>query len=288
MVAIIDSPDFMFNDININSLPKSRKLYFFIKGLIVGFIYKRFKGKVFCSLLNLFFPGKSRIFYSNGNYYKNVFKNKKIYYPNKRVVRVVNNYEFHFNFLFETYCLNQINFKDGDTIVDCGANVGELIYSFHQKKIAINYIAFEPEPNSFNSLIMNTDQFENSTSHNLALSDFEGNVDFFIDSLGGNSSLEYFGNNEKIGIETKKLDSFHFKNIKLLKVEAEGHEEEVLKGAIKSLKYVEFISVDYGPEKGTNQESTISQVVKVLHDNNFELVQSSKHRQIGLFKNQKT
>ena len=287
MVAIIDSPDFMFNDVNINSLPKSKKLYFFVKGLIVGFIYKRFNENVFCSLLNLLFPSKSRISYSNGNYCKNVFGNKKIYYPNKRIVRVVNNYEFHFNFLFETYCLNEINFKDGDTIVDCGANVGELIYSFHQKNIAINYIAFEPESSSFRSLTMNTNQFENSTSHKIALSDFEGNVDFFIDSLGGNSSLEYFGNNEKVSITSKKLDSYHLKNIKLLKVEAEGHEEEVLKGALKSINYTEFISVDYGPEKGTNQESTISQVIKLLHDNNFQLVQSSKHRQIGLFKNQK-
>ena len=67
---------------------------------------------------------------------------------------------------------------------------------------------------------------------------------------------------------------------------AEGHEEEVLKGALKSLQHIEYISVDYGPEKGTNQEPTISQVVRVLHDNNFELIKSSRHRQIGLFKNQ--
>ena len=202
-------------------------------------------------------------------------------------MRVVNNYKFHFNFLFETYCLNEINFKQGDTIIDCGAYVGELIYSFHQNNIAINYIAFEPEPKSFYSLTNNTKQFENSINHNIALSDTEGVVDFFIDSLGGNSSLEYFGNDEKVSIETKALDTYNFKNIKLLKLEAEGHEEEVLRGALKSLQHIEYISVDYGPEKGTDQESTISQVVKLLHENNFELLKSSRHRQIGLFKNQR-
>ena len=287
MVAIIDSPDFMFNDININNLSKSKKIYFFIKGILVGIIYKNFKGKLFCSLLNIFFPTKSKISFKDGNYYKSVFENKKIYYPNKRIVRVVNNYKFHFNFLFETYCLNEINFKQGDTIIDCGANVGELIFSFQQNNIAINYIAFEPEPNSFNSLTNNIKQFENSINHNIALSDTEGVVDFFIDSLGGNSSLEYFGNDEKVTIQTKSLDAYNFKNIKLLKLEAEGHEEEVLKGALKSLQHIEYISVDYGPEKGTNQESTISQVVKLLHENNFELLKSSRHRQIGLFKNQR-
>ena len=97
MVAIIDSPDFMLNDIDVNDLSKSKKLYLFIKGLLVGFIYKRFNGKLFCYMLNLFFPTKSSISYENDNYLKNVFSNKKIHYPNKRIVRVVNNYEFHLN-----------------------------------------------------------------------------------------------------------------------------------------------------------------------------------------------
>ena len=77
MVAIIDSPDFMFNDININNLSKSKKIYFFIKGILVGIIYKNFKGKFFCSLLNIFFPTKSKISFKDGNYYKMFLKIKK-------------------------------------------------------------------------------------------------------------------------------------------------------------------------------------------------------------------
>ena len=61
-----------------------------------------------------------------------VFLKIKNILSKQRIVRVVNNYKFHFNFLFETYCLNEINFKQGDTIIDCGANVGELIFSFQQ------------------------------------------------------------------------------------------------------------------------------------------------------------
>ena len=47
-----------------------------------------------------------------------------------------------------------------------------------------------------------------------------------------------------------RLDNFNFKKIKLLKVEAEGAEPEVLLGTAKILKRIEFISVDCGPERG--------------------------------------
>ena len=285
MVAIIDSPDFMLNDISVGSLTKRKKIYLFFKGLIVGFIYKNLNGKTFCNFINLLFPKRSKINYKNGQYFKYIFDDKLISYPNKRIVRVVNNYEHHLNFLFESYCLNKISFKSDDYVVDCGANVGELLYCFYQKKLNINYIAFEPDPHSFTSLSRNLNQFENTEKNNLGLSNKDGREEFFIDSLGGNSSLEYFGNDDKTMISTITLDSLNLKKIKLLKLEAEGHEEEVLLGAIKTLKHVEFISVDYGPEKGTDQEPTTSQVVKVLYRNNFELISTSKHRQIGLFKN---
>ena len=40
MVAVIDSPDFMFFDIKIKDVSKLKKILFFIKGVIVGSIYK--------------------------------------------------------------------------------------------------------------------------------------------------------------------------------------------------------------------------------------------------------
>ena len=37
-IAVFDSPDFMFNDINISELSKTKKLYLFTKGILVGYI----------------------------------------------------------------------------------------------------------------------------------------------------------------------------------------------------------------------------------------------------------
>ena len=51
-----------------------------------------------------------------------------------------------------------------------------------------------------------------------------------------------------------RYDSFDFDDIKLIKLEAEGHELEILKGAMETLKNTKYITVDYGPEKVVMKE----------------------------------
>ena len=50
-------------------------------------------------------------------------------------------------------------------------------------------------------------------------------------------------------IQTKPLDSFNITNIKLLKIDAEGHELALLKGSKNTLLTTEYICVDMGAEK---------------------------------------
>ena len=71
----------------------------------------------------------------------------------------------------------------------------------------------------------------------------------------------------------------------MLKIDAEGHELEVLKGSSSLLKNIKFISVDYGLEKGFNQDSTITEVTNFLFENNFYLYSANLERNVGLFKN---
>ena len=75
------------------------------------------------------------------------------------------------------------------------------------------------------------------------------------------------------------------KNIKLLKIEAEGAEPEVLSGAIATLKNTEYISVAYGNERGKDGLSTVVEVVNILISNNFEFIGDSNLRKVGLFRN---
>ena len=66
-------------------------------------------------------------------YFKNIDKQVKIYYPNKRITNVAKKYIkslIHSSKLIA----DEIDFSDGDTVVDCGANVGELNFSFYYNK----------------------------------------------------------------------------------------------------------------------------------------------------------
>ena len=54
-----------------------------------------------------------------------------------------------------------------------------------------------------------------------------------------------------------------------MKIESEGHEPEVLKGSIETLSRTNYISVDFGPERGVNEEFTIVDVNKILYEKFF-------------------
>ncbi len=280
MVTIFDSPDFIYAG-NSKANNKSNKLFFFIKGAFVGLFFDKLQGRKFTNFINILF--KDNIKFKNNLYSKELKNNHIIYYPNKRITRVLGNEEKFFSDLYETYMLNLINFNDGDKVVDIGANVGEINFSLKFKKLDFEYIAFEPDPVIYNCLLKNIGSSQGL--HNVALSDKNSEDKFFIDSAGADSSLIDFGNNEFIKVTINKLDDYKIKNIKLLKIEAEGAEPEVLSGAIATLKNTEYISVDYGNERGKDGLSTVVEVVNILISNNFEFIGDSNLRKVGLFRN---
>ena len=94
-------------------------------------------------------------------------------------------------------------------------------------------------------------------------------------------------NNLGIIIENNNFDKFTEENreLKLLKLEAEGAEPEVIKGGIDVIKNIEYIAADLGPERGFNQEITLKEVANILLQNNFEIIDINYPRLCVLFKN---
>ena len=104
-------------------------------------------------------------------------------------------------------------------------------------------MGFEPDKDSYDCLKINKIR-KSDKMNNFALSNKNGEAELYVDGFGGNSSLEYFGDDKSITIQTKTLDSLNIENqIKLFKVEAEGHEPEVLEGSLNTLKNIEYIAV---------------------------------------------
>ena len=128
--------------------------------------------------------------------------------------------------------------KNKRRFLDIGANVG--IYSFHFRKTFKYVDAFEPlEEVSYR---LHALQNNSLNVHNVGISNTRGEIKFFIPYLNGKkspalASLEKRkGKCEQRSIRVKTIDDYNFKDVDLIKIDVEGHEESVIKGANKTIQ----------------------------------------------------
>ena len=185
--------------------------------------------------------------------------------------------------LEKCYFLDNIKFKKNDVVIDCGANIGDLKLWFDKKGIEIEYIAFEPSPIEYENLLKNIFP---SKAHNIGLWKENSEINFYISSKYADSSFIAPKTYENIvKVASRKVEYFINQRIKLLKLEAEGGEPEILLGAREKLKLIDYIAADLGFERGQNQESTMVPVINYLLSNGFELIDLNNGRVSALFKN---
>lgn len=190
--------------------------------------------------------------------------------------------------LVKQYFIDTIEFREGDTVIDCGANIGEvgLWLKTLNKNIAIH--AVEPEVAEADACDQNIYDGKPITTRK-ALWKEQGNLSFYSKNSTGDSSLfEQEGYDKVIVVETTTLENlFIEKNIdhvRLLKLEAEGAEPEILMGAVNVLSKIDYIVVDCGPERGLSMEPTFIPVYNFLITRGFNLVDIKFDRIVALFK----
>jgi FkbM family methyltransferase len=190
--------------------------------------------------------------------------------------------------LGDDYLLKNIEFNRGDLVIDCGANVGDFKIYFENLGLDVNYVGIEPSPSEYFCLVKNTSP---CLTFNLGLWNKNSKLKFYISSRAGDSSflrpVEFSSTEEVLVVRLDKFFAKNFKNkrIKLLKVEAEGAEPEVIYGCKGILDKIEYISADCGFERGQLKESTVTPVTNFLCANGFEVVDISYPRLVVLFKN---
>lgn len=283
--TLVNVPPFLIRDLKEKDLTLLKKIKLIIIGKFLGAMVKTTKGHFFCKIINIFFKNDGKIIYEDNQYIKIKNNHKVIHYPNKRILRVVKSLDFQLDLIIKSYCLDEIKFENNDIVIDCGANVGELNLALNKGDADLKYYAFEPDEETFESLKMNNPK-NIDTLFKLGLSNESKKMNFFLDTEGGNSSIVDFGSKNVVEIQTSTLDSMQInKKIKLFKVEAEGYEPEVLEGAESTLRLIEYVSVDFGPERGEDSENTVIQVNNILTKAGFELIKFSNYRVIGLYRN---
>ncbi len=160
----------------------------------------------------------------------------------------------------ELYLLKFLLLSDNAVFFDIGANIGEYMYVASKYIKSENLYAFEPLKNLHIQL---KQVFKIQKIYNFALSDSNSIKEFKIpiilnQKVFSRATLDLnfreIGEekSEIIKIETKTLDDFveenHILYIDLIKIDVEGHEYEIIKGGLKTLKTLKpimIIEIDY-------------------------------------------
>ena len=128
--------------------------------------------------------------------------------------------------------------KKDQNVIDVGAATGmySSFFAQHCKEV----FSFEAVPPVFKQLELTAEKIKNINCYNLAVSDFEGKSDFFVDDKRlSNSSFSKLSQWKKIKVKTVKLDNFNIENIGFIKIDVEGVELDVLNGASDIFKEFE-------------------------------------------------
>lgn len=133
---------------------------------------------------------------------------------------------------FHTLLAALIYVKHKRLAIDIGGHVG--LYSSALTDTFDKVVAFEPSPDNAKCFRQNASR---AFLHEMALGEKKDEVYLNIatDNTGNNSIVESFGD-KKVKIPVNTLDSFGFSDVDLIKIDVQGYEEQVLKGAKKTLE----------------------------------------------------
>lgn len=136
--------------------------------------------------------------------------------------------------------------REEDTFVDIGANIGSytVLASGH---IRANTVSFEPAPSTFHHLENNiriNNIMDKVTAFNIALGSKKGSANFTssldtVNHIAGKNET-----NETIKVPVDLLDNIlNKKKPALIKMDVEGFENEVIMGALETLKQNELKAI---------------------------------------------
>ena len=187
--------------------------------------------------------------------------------------------------IFNSYCLNHIKFGENDIVIDCGANYADLFLMLSKYIKEENYITFEPSPTEFKCIQKSVPLAKN---YQEGLSDRSGELMFYLSSNEGDSSfIKPQSYTHTISSEVTTLDAFmektNLNSCKILKLEAEGYEPEILDGAKLFLNICDYVAVDGGPERAG--KPTLPILSNKLNKAGFKKIHTSKSKYRALYKN---
>lgn len=177
----------------------------------------------------------------------------------------------------ETTIFLQKKLRKGDVYIDIGANVGTTtLVAAKTVGLAGVVFCFEPNKSAYLALLENIkiNNLNNVMAKQYALGSTEGTVSFsnnnnddmnrIADSTGG--SL----------VSVAILDSFsrHISGIRLIKIDVEGYEMEVLAGAVETLKKTDMVIFESIEKNAQKYGFKVSDLISFFRAHNFRIMET--------------
>lgn len=171
------------------------------------------------------------------------------------------------------------NYYKGGDILDIGAYIG--LHTIAMSKIVKEgsvVHAFECQPKSYELLRLNTKKRGNVITYNNIISSsktqryiktFDENVDGNYGGMGSYSEKDE--SHMEMNIPTMSIDDLKLSDIGLIKIDVEGHELDVLKGAEQTIKkykppiFIEILGGVVREKMTSEQKKHLDDVLQYLH-----------------------
>lgn len=149
-----------------------------------------------------------------------------------------------------------------NSVIDVGAHVGITVAHWLENGFK-HVFAFEINPSHFDCLVENTIDYRSKISYfnygcsnenKKVLAAYRTPKNSGTFQILDDANVAKFPPKYKLEVSVRQLDSHHFDNVSLIKIDVEGWELEVLQGAIETIKqHRPVLFVEYG--KGENKKS---------------------------------
>ena len=164
---------------------------------------------------------------------------------------------------FIKYCLDKK--VKLDNVIDVGAWCGT--WSLAMQKFATNINCFEPNTVHYECLQKNLQEFKNITTFNHAVGSKNSSIKLSEESATQNTRVI----DEEGNIPIRTIDSLGLKNIDMIKIDVEGLEMEVLKGATDTLSSVKYLMIELN-NNSKKYGSSNREIEKYLHKLGFRVL----------------
>jgi FkbM family methyltransferase len=172
-------------------------------------------------------------------------------------------------------------------VIDVGAHQGVYSYGFLDKASAVE--AFEPLPEPYLTLASFGGRLH---AHRVALSDHEGTGLLHVPHVNGRPETglaglaPISGSQTTIEVPLHRLDRYEFRDVDLIKIDVEGHEGAVLRGAQDTIgrnRPMLCIEIEQRHLGDTPMQTEFDQIAELGYDG-FFLDTASKVRPISDFR----